>query len=228
MVLDSWSVDDLARRCAEETSRFMHREASDSQYCFELFRRALLHGVSEAMTRLYQIYERLVTSWVYHHSRFPATDESADYFVSAAFSSFYFALRGPAFQQFASLAAVLAYLKMCVHTAIAQYMRDQEATPTLLFAEDDDPGYTPDLASDVYADELWKHICRLLPDEQDRQLAHCVFVQHLKPAQIVDAYEGYWKDARAVSVALQRIRRSLRKDEALREWAGVEPSSMDL
>jgi hypothetical protein len=225
MVLESWSVDDLSRRCAEETSKYRLRQTTDPQYCFELLKRALLHGMSDAMTRVYQIYERLVTSWVYHHSRFSATEESADYFVSSAFSSFYFALRGPTFRQFSSVASVLAYLKLCVHTAIAQYLRNQEAAPTEPLTEGAEPGYTPDLASDLYADELWSHICRLLPEKQDQLLAHCAFVQHLKPAQILDAFAGYWPDARAVSVSLQRLRRVLRKDSVLRQWAGVDEAS---
>ena len=37
----SMSVDNLARRCAEETEKYNRRRANDAQFCFELLRRAL-------------------------------------------------------------------------------------------------------------------------------------------------------------------------------------------
>src|SRR5690242_5985505 len=107
---DSLSLDELTRRCASETEKFNHREPSDSRFCFDLLRRALADDLSEAFTRVYQIYERQVLVWVHSHSGFVRSGESADYFVSAAWSTFYFALRGPKFAGFPSLPQVLAYL----------------------------------------------------------------------------------------------------------------------
>src|SRR5262245_65624709 len=76
----SLSIDDLAQRCAAETENFSRRRDSDPRFCFELLRRALVENISEAFTRIYQIYERQVLGWVYSHSRFQQTAESADFF----------------------------------------------------------------------------------------------------------------------------------------------------
>src|SRR5215211_4112119 len=125
------SIDDLARLCAAETSKFNRRQPSDAQFCFELLRRALAEGVSEAFTHIYRIYERQVRIWVHSHTRFVQTGESDEYFMSAAWSTFYFALRGQKFAGFPSLPQVLAYLKVCVHTAIMLYLRDQQPAAAL-------------------------------------------------------------------------------------------------
>src|SRR5262245_51124329 len=125
MSLAALSLDQLAQRCVEETDKFNRRQSNDPQYCFELLRRALAEGAAEAFTSAYQIYERQVLKWVYGHSGFAETGESADFFARSALSTFYFALRGPKFARFPALQHVLAYLKLCVHTAIAQYLRDQ-------------------------------------------------------------------------------------------------------
>src|SRR5690242_18054851 len=125
------SIDDLARLCTSETAKFNRREPSDAQFCFELLRRALANGLSEAFTRVYTIYERQVRIWVRGHPRFVQTGESDEYFVSAAWSTFYFALRGPKFLGFAALPQVLAYLKACVHSAIMLYLRDQQPDAAL-------------------------------------------------------------------------------------------------
>ena len=218
-LVDSLSLDDLTQHCAAETEKFNRREPSDSRFCFDLLRRALADELSEAFTRVYQIYERQVLVWVHSHSGFARTGESADYFVSAAWSTFYFALRGPKFAGFPSLPQVLAYLKLCVHTAIAQYLRDQQPAPTTPLDQAPDASHAPDLGTRIAARELWRQIERLLPDPRDRLLARCAFVEDLKPRQIVKAYPARWKDEREVSVELYRIRRLLRNDSELRRLA---------
>jgi len=217
---DSFSLDELTQRCTSETEKFNRREPSDARFCFELLRRALADGLSDAFTRVYQIYERQVLIWVHSHTGFARSGESADYFVSTAWSTFYFALRGPKFNSFPSLPQVLAYLKLCVHTAIAQYLRDQQPMPTLSLEDAPNAAHLPDLGTRIAAAELWRQIEQRLADPLDRLLARCVFVEDLKPRQIVKAYPAHWKDEREVSVELYRIRRLLRNDPDLRRMSG--------
>jgi hypothetical protein len=217
---DNFSLDELTQRCTSETEKFNRREPSDARFCFELLRRALADQLSDAFTRVYQIYERQVLIWVHSHSSFARSGESADYFVSIAWSKFYFALCGPKFDSFPSLPQVLAYLKICVHTAIAQYLRDQQPMPTVSLDDAPNAAHLPDLGAQIAATELWRQIEQRLADPRDRLLARCVFVEDLKPRQIVKAYPAYWKDEREVSVDLYRIRRLLRNDPDLRRLAG--------
>jgi len=217
----SLPLDDLAQRCAEETEKFSRRQTSDARFCFELLRRALADGLSEAFTRVYQNYERQVLIWVYGHSRFAQTGEDADYFASLAWSTFYFALRGPKFAGFATLPPVLSYLKMCVHSAIAQYLRDQQPVALALLDDASDLAHTPDLGVRIDAAEVWEYICRVLPNKRDRLLARCVFMQDLKPRQIIQAYPKQWGGEREVSLDLYRIRRLLHNDPELRRLLGV-------
>jgi hypothetical protein len=216
---DSFSLDELTQHCTSETEKFNRREPSDARFCFELLRRALADELSDAFTRVYQIYERQVLIWVHSHSGFARSSESADYFVSTAWSAFYFALHGPKFNSFPSLPQVLAYLKLCVHTAIAQYLRDQQPAPTLPLDDAPDAAHLPDLGAQIVAAELWRQIERLLTDPRDLLLARCVFVEDLKPRQIVKAYPTRWKDEREISVELYRVRRLLRNDLDLRQLA---------
>ena len=222
MALAGMSVDDLARRCAEETDRYSRREVSDEQFCFELLRRALAEGAADAFTRVYQIYERRVLGWVLAHGLFARTGESADFFATEAWSAFYFALRGPKFAGFASLSRVLQYLKVCVHTAIVQHVRDQQPAPSVPIEIAAEPAETPDMDARAVAAEIWRRVELALPDEQDRLLARCVFVEDLKPRQIIAFYPGRWRDEREISVDLYRIRRTLRKDPELRGLLGLE------
>jgi hypothetical protein len=221
----SLTLDELAQRCAKETENFSRRQASDAQFCFEMMRRALANELPEAFTRVYHVYERQVLIWVYGHSRFAQTDEDADYFAGLAWSSFYFALRGPKFDGFSSLPEVLSYLKLCVHSAIAQYLRDQRPTALTTLDDANDIAHTPDLGTRIDATETWECICRALPNTRDRQLARCVFMQDLKPRQIIQAYPKQWRSEREISLDLYRVRRLLRNDPDLRRLLGIAPSA---
>lgn len=221
MNLSSLSNDDLSRRCAEDTARFHHHQIRDTAHCFELLRRALADGRSEAFAWVYQIYEPQVLRWVYQHGRFHETGERAEYFANQALTNFYFALRGDKFARFDELAQLLTYLKLCVHSCIAQYLRREQALHMTDLDNESVFAAETDLAEDMQVAELWARVCDLLPDDGDRLLARCVFVQAMKPAQIVRGYPDRWQTPREVSVALQRIRRNLRKDPLLRRYAGI-------
>ncbi len=221
MTDDALPTELLALRCQEETEKFNRRLVSDTRFCFELLRRALAEGTAEALTRMYQIYERQVLGWVYRHPAYLRTGEDAEYFAGAALTSFYFALRGPSFARFDALPKVLAYLKLCVHTAISQYLRDQRPAQAEPFAEGEEPSSLPDLGAGAEAAELWGHILRLLPDPRDQLLARLAFIQDLKPRQILAAAPGLWANEREITLALYRIRRILRNDADLRDQAGV-------
>ncbi len=117
---------------------------------------------------------------------------------------------------------MLAYLKLCVHSTIAQYLRDQRPWLDIPFDAIESPANAPDLRSDVQVAEIWEYLCSLLPDERDRLLARCAFILDLKPRQIIELNPGRWAGEREVSVALHRIRQLLRADTTLRRWIGLE------
>ena len=209
-------VDELARRCQEENETFSRLGTSDPQFCFELLRLALAEGRAEALAHCYRIYERQALSWVYQHSDFAATGESAEFFARAALSSFYFALRGERFAQFRALPFVLSYLKACVHSSIAQHLRAQRRRPTVPLDAARTIADEASLEGAIDAQELWAYICRLLPDPTDQLLARSAFVLGMKPRQIVGAYPQHWGNEREASLELYRIRRLLRNDAELR------------
>lgn len=215
------STDELARFCATETEKFNRREPSDTQFCFELFRRALADGAPDAFTSVYRVYERQVQHWVVRHPQFTFAQESPEYFASQAWSKFFFALRGAKFAGFASLPQVLRYLRQCTFTAVTLYMRDQQRGQTISLEQQASIAQTPDLMERVDAEQIASRIAAILPNERDRLLAHCVFVEQLRPREIMQAYPGYWADERAISIDLYRIRRILRHDYTLRQLLGV-------
>jgi hypothetical protein len=218
--LTDWSVQELAERCTDESRKFSRSQLNDPRFCFELLQRALLDKLPDALTEVYRVYQPQVMRWVYAHASFQQTDEEAEFFATGALRNFYFAVSGPKFEQFSSLPQLLSYMKLCVHTAIVQYLRDHQRLIQVPLNEIHEPGYLPDLGASLEAGDIWTHICDLLPDESDQLLANSVFAKGLKPKQILLSDPLRWSSEREISVALQRIRRILRKDAKLCQWAG--------
>lgn len=219
---DHLTVDELAAACEQETQKYLRQQENTAFYCFELFRRAFEGHDLYAFTQIYSIYEPQVKSWVRRHGGFARTEETVEYFVSATMSSFYFAMQHGKFSQFQHLAQVLQYMKLCAHSAIAGYLRRREPvveTPLdeMLSLASPDTSQT----QQMIAADLWERMCKLLPDRNDQLLMRCVFVEQMKPNEILDAHPNVWESARAISVALQRIRRTLRRDEDIRRRAGI-------
>ncbi|MEM8531611.1 MAG: hypothetical protein AAGF95_12260 [Chloroflexota bacterium] len=212
---DGMSVTDLGQRCTEETHKFNRQRAYDPQYCFELFRRALGAANSEALTFIYQIYQRQVLSWVYSHGSFSQTGEDAEFFAYQALTNFYFALRGDRIERFTSLPQVMSYLKACVHTSVMQYRRDQKVDMNRSIDGIPEQALLPDLNIRLNMEELWQHIETLLPDPRDQMLARYTLIQGLRPREIVRDFPDLWQSEREISVATFRIRRILRRDGLL-------------
>src|SRR5262245_24055669 len=103
----------LVRRCEIESERFHRREAYDTRFAHELFRRALVERSDLAWEYLYWHYHNLVETWVLRSSSFRHSGESSEFFVAAAFLRFWRAISPERFASFPTLGALLDYLRCC-------------------------------------------------------------------------------------------------------------------
>jgi hypothetical protein len=226
MSLLSWSIDDLCERCEAETQKYFQRQNNDPQYCFELFRWLFVENNQKTFTCIYRTYEPLVRGWVRQHPWLERADETEEFFVSSAFAQFWRFAR-LRFENFTHLAQLLKYLKLCVHTSITAYLRNQLPEPPLPLSEIPDLPVLNDAESRAESTDLWVHICRILHDPSAQLLVQLRYFYDLKPAEIVELYPALWATARDVSIALQRIRRKLRNDPYLRGLANLPRDDSD-
>ena len=64
MHVNGLSVADLARRCREETMRFLRGEPREDSYCFELFERAIAQREADAWEAIMTQYRGIVLAYV--------------------------------------------------------------------------------------------------------------------------------------------------------------------
>ncbi|MCA9970644.1 MAG: sigma-70 family RNA polymerase sigma factor [Anaerolineales bacterium] len=222
----------LSQRCAQESVRFSQRQDHDPRFCFELFRRAVVHRNERAWELVYRQYAPQVTRWVRRHRWFGGAHEEADYFVNRAFEKMWSALTPDKFEQFADLAALLRYLQLCVHSAITDHTRRQETAVLLPEAEEGPETPVSDADSAQSAEArvleqlqrraLWQAIQARLNDEQERQVIYAMFVLALKPRDIPARFPAQFADVRQVYRVKENVMARLRRDDDLRQfWDGA-------
>jgi hypothetical protein len=79
------------------------------------------------------------------------------------------------------------------------------------------------LGTGIELHDIWRRMQQLLPDERDQRLMRLVFVEGYKPRDITALYPTFWPSERQVSIALYRIRRTLRADPGLAVLYGLSP-----
>jgi hypothetical protein len=215
------SMNELARACAEETNKFLKQSASNDRFCLEIFRRAIVKRDDDAWACIYSQYAPLVLTWVTQHQSAASLlgQEGSASLVNAAFAKFSQALTPAKMANFDSLAAILKYLKMCVHSVVADEVRSRQARQyeeTLEMIEHEPAAEDPAdvVVSSISAQGLWQVIQQELNSEDERMLIYLAYVQGMKPSEISDQHRQIFPTVddvyRIKRNVLERLRRNRR------------------
>jgi RNA polymerase sigma factor (sigma-70 family) len=215
------TINELARCCSEETNKFLKQSVSNDRFCLELFRRAIVARNDDAWASIYQQYAPLVLTWVtQHQSATPLLgQEGSAPLVNAAFAKFSQALTPAKMSNFDSLAAILKYLKMCVHSVVADEVRSRQARQyeeTLDSIEQEPASDDPadDVVANISAQSLWQVIQEELNGEDERVLLYLAYVHGMKPGEISSQHSKLFPTVddvyRIKRNVLERLRRNRR------------------
>lgn len=218
----SLSLAGIAHRCTSETELFMQHRTYDPRYCFELFRRAILHRDQCAWEHIYAQYRPQVAKWVQRHPAFPSAGEEVQYFVNRAFEKMWLALTPDRFSHFANLKSLLRYLQMCVHSAILDVVRASECpvadTPVEILAEEsgsNEPAVEHAVQERMQQQALWREIDARLRSDQERRVMYGSFVLALKPRELYAQYPNTFRDVKHVYRVKENVLARLRRDSEL-------------
>jgi DNA-directed RNA polymerase specialized sigma24 family protein len=200
------------------TREYARSDGAGDHYCLEQFRRAIVERDDEAWRAVYARYSGLVRLWL--QGRMDPEEG-----VVAAFERFWRAIDADKFDRFGSLAAFLAYLKMCAQTAALDSARSRRAAPSMLDLEAAGNLPSPDdVATEVVerldAAVLWDSVSWSLRDERERLVVYLSYRVGLSPRQIHARHPAQFRHVgevyRLKRNALDRLRR-MPAIQALRE-----------
>jgi RNA polymerase sigma factor (sigma-70 family) len=217
--------DELARRCRQESERYLAGRSHDETYCFELFRRAIFDHDQMAWQAVYAQYQALVTHWVRQHSKFQPIDEEPAFFVNAAFAGFWRRVsKLETTLHFNNLGQLLQYLKYCAHSAIEDEYRRQQHWPPDTLAWDDLAETVVDNApcpeeraiSQAEAATLERAILNRLQNEAEAVVATLSWRYGLRPREIQRHRPDLFTDASQVCQVKRNILNRLLRDPYIR------------
>jgi hypothetical protein len=237
--LERLSLTDLESACSRETRRYRTGQPSDSQFCSEIFRRALLqvaadpvsaapaYADEDARTALVRIYTDFIKANI---NRTAVHTTSLDDLVQQVWSRFWSAANQGL--SFLSLEAALSYLKRVTITTVIEERRRErvrqrdESLQQIIAATGEhalaDPGV--DLFEE-HAQRRFRQRCReVLTDALEYRVFWMRYSMALPPRQIASVLSrenvrinGRTTTPRAVSDLLERSCRRLRNDAEIQE-----------
>ena len=220
--LQHMAVEDLARKCAQETDLFFAHQEYDSSYGFELFRRAVRNKDERALEVVITQYQPLVARWVAKHPDFLSISEEAQDFIAQGFERFWASFTPAKLDKSQNLAAVLRYLQMCVHSAITdawrksrrirleQEMRDEEQ-------EFSQPESTPE--DFLQNDEFWQLIKKKSKDPKEYTVVYASFSLALSPREILAEYPGLFRGIKEIYQYKANLLDRLKRDGEIKDFA---------
>ena len=218
-------LHDLVPYCQTETDKFFRDESYDSRYGHELFRRALALQKDEAWDALYTHYSPLVGGWALQHSLFHRLGLEVDEIINLAFIKLSNSITPAKFDNFATLAALLNYLKMGVHSVLCDRWRMLQSRPDTTEIDDgmENRWGGTSLSTDaVYQfnatqKELWQLILGQLKSEEEKVVMVCLFSIGMKPREIAKRYPDLFVDSKAVSRVKENVIDRFRRDADLQD-----------
>ena len=193
MALGELPLRELARRCREETVRFLRGEPRDDAFCFEIFQRAVVGRDDEAWEAIVGQYRGIILAYVGQHTAAAILREPDDYWVNRAFQRFWSAVGPDRFPSFPDVPALLKYLKLCVHSVLMDEVRSRRAGT--LTSLDEVPETAPaesdaerSVVGKLAGQQLWAAIARELQNEAEETVVHLSFARDLKPSEIFERH----------------------------------------
>lgn len=217
MSIHELPLGELARRCREETVHFLRGDERDDTYCFEIFQRAVVQRDDAAWEAVVGQYRGIVLAYVTQHAAASILRESDDYWVNRAFQRFWGAVGPDRFGKFPDLAALLKYLKLCVHSVLMDELRSRRAASAVSMDEvSESLPSRADAESSVLgklaSEQLWKVISEELQDEAEHHVVYLSFARDMKPADIAERYPHLFNGVadvyRIKRNVVERLRRS--------------------
>lgn len=184
---------------------------------YQTFHRAIFERNSDAWGEIAERFRPLMIAWAHRYrASVPITDFNED-LADQALARAWAALTPEQFETFPSVAALMAYLRMCVRSTIidcARVQRNQERLRQIEGGACCHPG--EEAISRIAYAELWKLLDALVDSPQEQIVLREAIINGVPPRQILAQHPGAFPDISAVYAAKRNLLDRLRRNPELR------------
>lgn len=215
------SIAALMDAAQRETARYLCGDTSDDAPAFELFRRAICERNERAWAALFDVYGGIVGAWVRMHPAAPADRADDVYWMNRAFERLWAAVTPERFALFPTVAALLRYLKMCVHSVLLDARRVPDATCIEALAPylvDTRAVGATAVEEQLRAQALWEAVVLHLHDDADRLVATLCLVLDMKPREVYERHTEVFASVAEVYRAKRNLLERLQRSAMIRDF----------
>ncbi|KPV52829.1 hypothetical protein SE17_13155 [Kouleothrix aurantiaca] len=240
LALEQWPLAEIDYACQRETARYRRHEPSDTRFCLELFRRALIYDGGNPPLRIDEeageILTRTYTEFIKAHiNRAAVQASSTDDIVQQVWLRFWRAAGSGL--SFPTLEQALAYIKLVTITAVIHEQRRVRNLWRIESLEQRIGETGEEALAETVSEPFSAHVrqrfrerCReLIVDGQQWQVFWWKYGLGLQPREIASLLERAGTQiknrpptARAVSDMLDRIFRKLEADAEIQDLLGSD------
>lgn len=219
--LSHFTVEDLQARCRQRSPGSNAHE----EYCFELFRRAIVEKDNACWTAIYTQYEGLVMHWF--KEQVPEGrigDVPVSQMLTYPFEKLWRFFEAPKLAAARSLGSLLDYLHSCTITCVHEQYRamgvqKNRETREFNYSQGQAPPVNPErsLVDREEKQQLWDVISANTKDDKEELIAWLTFTNGLKPARVYDEHPDRFESVDEVYAIKRRLIARLRRDPSLRK-----------
>ena len=187
------------------------------QDSYELFRSAVVDRNADAWAAIAERYRPLLISWVGRSQAASAAYERYEDLADEALARAWSALTPERFAGFPNIAALLAYLRVCVNAAVIDAARVRQAydRASSLVEQRDEPALDFEVLERMGRDELWLYITSQPMTEAERVALVERYTLDLPPRAIQARHPDLFPTVTVVYTAIRNICDRLRRNPGL-------------
>lgn len=221
--VDQLPLARLEAACAVETARYLRGRSADATFGYELFRRALDLRLEPAWAAVWRVYGELIIGWARAHPAAANAVDDAEFFANRALERLWLnvACKPGKFTRFPNLAAVLRFLKMCVHSAVVddgpnRPPADVTHVPLVDVAHTSVVATPLDL-SPLNKGAFWQAVDELLTSDEERIVMFGHFYYGYKNRELYARYPDRFRDVKQLANLRLTVLRRLARRPAFAE-----------
>jgi len=189
---------------------------------YELFRRAITARDADAWAAIHARYRPLLIAWVQHRSATAHCDEAADDLADRAFARAWAALVPSRFADFPSLAALLAYLRVCVSAVVIDQARAQAARECIELVNQSAALSSPEqlMLDSLDNAAFWQAVIAQTASPAERVILIESFIHNSSPRAIQAHHPELFVNVAAVYTAKRNLLTRLQRNAELWQLRG--------
>jgi hypothetical protein len=208
-------LNELARRCQQESDAYRRTGSSDPSYCLQLFRLALVEKREGAWEKIVECYSSDLRNRFFAHPWAPLLREYEEDILIITFERLLERNEKEPLQV-TSLGAMLNYLHRCLYTAVLLCKRDRDKQRLVAgtiddFADIPGPDPTEESLDTLEAKEVWKRVAGCADNPLEERVMHLWLVQDYSAPEIVRYLPGDNLAREKIHQVVEKVFRRYRK-----------------